>query len=140
MASGDRTLLSILHGRFPALKSRDFRLLWIGQTISVAGGQMQFWALNWHIYALTRSPIALGLIGLFRVVPIVVFSLAGGVIADAHDRRKVFFVSQVILAGIAAALCVLTYANRLHPAGIYTLTAIAASAIAFSNPARQALV
>lgn len=137
---GGNTILSILHGRFPALRSRDFRLLWIGQTISVAGGQMQFWALNWHIYALTHSPIALGLIGLFRVVPIVLFSLAGGVVADAHDRKKVYFFTQIVLASIAAALCGLTWAHHMTAAGIYALTAVAASALAFANPARQSLV
>src|SRR2546421_10224989 len=133
MAPSDRTLLSVLHGRFAALRSRDFRLLWIGQTISVAGGQMQFWALNWHIYRLTHSTIALGLIGLFRVVPIVLFSLAGGVVADARDRRGILFVTQSIQACIAAGLCFLSATHRITPLGIYSLTALGAAGIAFGN-------
>jgi len=63
--------------RFPALRSRNFRLLWIGQAISATGTRMQFWAINWQLYALTHSAKALGLLGLFRFVPIVLLSLLG---------------------------------------------------------------
>jgi hypothetical protein len=61
----------------PALYHRRFRLLWAGLTISVAGSQMQLWALLWHIRTLTDQPIAIGGIGLARVVPVLVFSLVG---------------------------------------------------------------
>ena len=58
---------------------------------------MQFVAINWHVYLLTKSPLALGLVGLFRGVPIIVCSLAGGVVADAVDRRKLLVVTQVVM-------------------------------------------
>ncbi len=135
-----RSLLSILHGRFPALQSRQFRILWIGSTISVAGSQMQIVALNWHIYLLTHSTVALGMIGLARVIPIVIFSLVGGVVADAWDRRRVMFVAQVALAALAAALAGLTYAGRISAGLIYLLTAMGSAAIAFNNPARQSIL
>ena len=61
----------------PSLLHRRFRLLWGGLLISVAGTQMQFWALLWHIRELTDQPIALGAIGAARIVPIVLFSLFG---------------------------------------------------------------
>lgn len=66
---------------FSALRHRDFRLLWMGQIVSVTGSQMQSVAINWHFYLLTKSALALGLVGLFRGVPIVLCSLAGGVVA-----------------------------------------------------------
>jgi MFS family permease len=133
------TSLSTLHGRFPALRSRDFRLLWIGQIISQAGSQMQFWAINWHVYALTHSALALGLIGLARVVPIILFSMIGGALADAADRRRVLLVTQSVMMLVAAALGLLTGFHHLSAFLIYALTMVGAAAMAFDSPARQSL-
>jgi MFS family permease len=72
----------------PSLKHRRFFYLWLGQLLSIAGTQMQIWALFWHIRTLTDQPIALGGVGLARILPIVFFSLVGGVIADSFDRRR----------------------------------------------------
>ena len=63
---------------------------------------MQSVAINWHVYLLTRSPLALGFVGLARVIPIVVFSLWGGVLADRLDRRKLMVVTQIVMAVVAA--------------------------------------
>lgn len=129
-----------LYGRFPALRSRNFRLLWLGQGISGVGSTMQVWAINWQLYALTHNPLALGLIGLFRVIPIVLFSLVGGTVADAWDRRKVMLATQTTLALTAAALGLLTVTHQMTAAHIYLLTVVGAAAMAFDNPARQALI
>lgn len=132
----------VLAGRFPALRSPDFRNLWFGQIVSAAGSQMQFWALNWQIYEITRSPYALGLVGLVRVGPILLFSLLGGMVADARDRRRVLLVTQNTLALVALLLAWLSQAFGNHPPvwTLYVLTALGAAAIAFDNPARQALI
>lgn len=130
----------VSRGRFPALRSRNFRLLWLGQGISGIGSMMQVWAINWQLYALTHHALALGLIGLFRVVPIVLFSLIGGTVADAWDRRKVMLVTQTTLAGVAVALGTLTVTHQMTAAHIYFLTVISAAAMSFDNPARQALI
>ena len=66
---------------FASLRHRDFRLLWMGQIVSVTGSQMQLAAINWHVYLLTRSALALGLVGACRAVPIILCSLVGGVVA-----------------------------------------------------------
>jgi MFS family permease len=132
--------MSRLSERFPALASRDFRYLWLGQIISAAGSQMQFAALNWQIYDLTGSPVALGMIGLVRVIPILFFSLIGGTVADAYDRRKLLIGTQSLLTAVAVTLALLSHQKALAPLGIYLLTAIGAAAIAFDNPARQALI
>ncbi len=126
---------------FAALKHRDFRLLWLGQGISQAGTTMQVVAVNWHISVLTNyNPLALGLVGLSRVAPIIFFSLVGGAVADAHDRRKVMLVTQSAMAIFAAILGFLTDRGLQVVWPIYLLNALAASAAAFDNPARQALI
>ena len=73
----------------PSLKHRRFFYLWAGQLLSIAGTQMQIWALFWHIRTLTDQPIALGGVGLSRILPIIIFSLFGGVIADSGQRAKI---------------------------------------------------
>ncbi|MBM3130185.1 MAG: MFS transporter [Chloroflexi bacterium] len=122
-----------------ALQHRDFGLIWVGQLISLAGTQMQQVAINWHIYILTKDPVALGLIGLMRVVPIIVFSLIGGAIADAHDRRRVLVVTQIAMMFFAAMLGLLTITGLINAPLIYALAALTAAAGAFDSPARQAL-
>jgi MFS family permease len=124
---------------FVALKHRDFALILVGQLISMIGTQMQQVAINWHVYVLTKSPVALGLVGLMRVVPLVVFSLIGGAIADAHDRRRVLMITQTAMMFFAALLGLLTVAGIINPPLIYALAAFTAAAGAFDSPSRQAL-
>ncbi len=124
----------------PSLKHRRFFYLWLGQLLSIAGTQMQIWALLWHIRTLTDQPIALGGVGLARILPVIVFSLVGGVIADAFDRRKILFVTQSAAALLALVLGLLTQWGQVTIWLIYALTALQAIAIAFDGPARQALV
>jgi MFS family permease len=124
----------------PALHHRSFRLLWIGLAISIAGSQMQIWALLWHVRILTDQPIALGGIGLARILPVIVFSLIGGAVADSANRRTVLFVTQSVMALVALALAWLTFQGQITLWQIYALTAIQATALAFDLPARQALV
>src|SRR6185369_13254937 len=125
---------------FAALRHRDFRLLWLGQIVSVSGSQMQFVAINWHVYLLTKSAFALGLVGLFRGVPIILCSLAGGVVADAIDRKRLMIVTQTIMLTSAALLTAGTLAGFKSVWPIYVLSAIASAATAFDTPARQALM
>jgi MFS family permease len=126
--------------RFPALTSRDFRLFWCGQGISSIGSQMQFWAINWHLWELTREEVAIALVGLFRIVPILLFSLLGGAVADAWNRRQVMLTTQSVLAVVALALGVLTQTRAISAWSIYLLSAVGAAAMAFDNPARQSLI
>ena len=125
---------------FAALRHRDFRLLWLGQIVSVTGSQMQSVAINWHVYQLTKSALALGLVGLFRGVPIIICSLAGGVVADAVDRKRLMIVTQTVMLASAALLTAGTLAGFKSVWPIYILSAIASAATAFDIPARQALM
>jgi len=125
---------------YHVLRHRDFRLLWLSQFVSLTGSQMQTVALHWHVYLITRSPLALGALGLTRVLPILAFSLFGGVTADRYDRRRVMFATQSVMLAGAAALAVATLSGRESLPLLYGANALLAAATAFDNPARQALV
>ena len=124
----------------PALYHRRFRYLWIGTTISIAGTQMQIWALFWHIRTLTDQPIALGGVGLARIIPIVFFSLIGGAFADAVNRRRLLFITQSLMTFLALILAALTFRGTINLWHIYLLTALQATAVAFDTPSRQAMI
>lgn len=131
---------------FAALRHRDFRLLWLGQFFSITGSQMQLVTINWHVYLLMRpygekqAAAALGLVGLVRVLPIVLCSLVGGVVADAVDRKRLIVITQIVMLVCAAVLAAFTAAGLTQIWPIYLLTALSSAAIAFDNPARQALL
>src|SRR5688500_4924853 len=101
--------------RFAALRSRDYRLIWSGQLVSITGSQMQQVALAWQLYQLTKSPVALGLLGAFRIAPIILLSLGGGVVADALDRRRLMIVTQIMLALVSAGLAIATWTDQITP-------------------------
>jgi MFS family permease len=124
----------------PSLRHRRFFYLWLGLLISIAGTQMQIWALFWHIRELTEEPIALGGIGLARILPVIIFSLIGGAVADLHNRRKILFITQGAAALQAITLGLLTQFGHVTIWHIYGLTSLQAIAIAFDGPARQSLV
>ncbi len=124
----------------PALRHRRFTLLWSGQMISIAGTQMQLWAIFWHIRLLTDSPIAISLIGVVRFFPVLIFALVGGLVADRFNRRKVLFITQSVLTLTACGLWLLTAAGAIQLWHIYAFTAIQAMATSFDTPSRQALV
>ncbi len=132
-------MLSRLHFP-PALRYPRFRYLWLALILSTAGANMQLWALFWHVRTLTPHPIALGGIGLVRILPVIFFSLIGGVAADRYNRRKIFFLAQCVLAVVAAGLAWLTWRGSITLWQIYALTALQATAAAFDIPARQSLV
>src|ERR1700687_1658918 len=125
---------------FAALRHRDFRLLWLGQIVSVTGSQMQLAAINWHVWLLTKSAFALGMVGFFRGAPIIVCSLVGGVFADAVDRKRLMIITQSVMLGSATVLTIVTMAGLKHVWPIYLLMAIASAALAFDTPARQSLM
>jgi MFS family permease len=124
----------------PALKHRNFTLIWIGLIISMIGSQMQQWALFWHISQLSKAPIAVSIVGAVRFAAVLCFSLVGGLVADRYNRRLILFVTQSIALAVALGLALLTLLGTIRLWHIYLLTAIQASAQAFDLPARQSLV
>jgi len=124
----------------PALKHRRFFYLWLGQLISVAGTQMQIWAIFWHIRTLTDQPIAISGVGLARILPVIIFSLISGAVADSYNRRTIIFITQSCAAVLALILGLLTLSGHITIWYIYLITAIQAIVIAFDGPARAALI
>src|SRR5678816_4446195 len=124
----------------PALKQRNFALLWSGLLISMIGTQMQQWALFWHISQLSKDPIAVSVVGGVRFVAVLCFSLIGGLVADRYNRRTILFFTQSTAMLVAVVLGLLTLSGAIRLWHIYLLTAIQAVSMAFDLPARQALM
>ena len=141
----------------PALHFRDYRIFWVGLFVSVIGSQMQLIAVNWHIFELLRGQtftltlfgrtidlgaeaLGLGTLGLVRVIPIVLFALLGGMLADTRNRRTLLLYAEVAAALMAGALAVLTLTGRETVPLIYLFTAALSAVAAFENPSRQSLV
>ena len=111
-------------GRFAALQHRDYRLYWVGSFVSLIGTQMSSVAIGWQIYQLTHDAAMLGLVGLFTVVPLVLFSLYGGVIADALDRRRLLMVTQAVLLLTSLTLAVTTLSGVISVWVIFGVAAV----------------
>ena len=123
-----------------ALKYHDFRLLWLGGFVSQTGSQMRIVAIGVQLWDLTQNPAALGLLGVFKLVPLILLSLFGGVIADSFDRRKLLLITQGTFAVTSVLLAVSTQFGWISPAIIYGVSALTAATTAFDNPARSAFV
>jgi MFS family permease len=129
--------------RFAALRHRNFRLLWIGLLFSFTGSFMQSAAVLWHVSLLVspdKKGLALGMVGLVRVVPIVIFSMISGVVADAWNRRRLMLMTQTAATGVALVLAFLTARGAVTLWVLYALAALGSTVGAFDLPARQALV
>ncbi len=146
-----------LYERAPALQYRDFRLLWAGQLISTVGSQMQLIAINWHVYEMLRGTtytiqlvgrefdlgagaLGLGAVGLVRILPIIVFALLGGMVADMRERRQILLWTSSASALFAAILSIITLTGNDSLVALYAMTAVGSAAAAFDSPARQSLV
>lgn len=101
---------------------------------------MQIWAIFWHIRTLTDQPIAIGGVGLARILPVIVFSLVSGAVADSYNRRTIIFITQSCAALLALILGLLTLSGHITLGYIYLLTALQAVVMAFDGPARAALI
>ncbi len=126
-----------------ALQHRNFRLLWSSQLISMAGSMMQSAAILWHVSVLVppeKRGLALGMVGLVRIVPIIGFSLLSGVVADALDRRKLMLVTQTGMLAAAGTLAALELSGVKALWPVYVLAAAGSAFGAFDGPARQSLV
>lgn len=124
---------------FSTLKIKNFRNYQIGAFVSEIGNQMQIVAVAWQVYEKTGNPVSLGLIGVANFVPILFFSLIGGLVADKVDRKKLLIVSLISQAVLASALFILTFSHLINPLWIYIILFFIAISQSFSLPVRQAL-
>ena len=124
----------------PLRRDRDFRLLWIGQVVSGLGRQVTTIVLPYQLYVLTGTPLAIGALALVQVVPIMAFSLGGGVVADAVDRRRLLLLTQAGLAAASVALAGLALLPATPVLAIYAVAFVAAGLGAIDQPARSSAV
>src|ERR1044071_2116581 len=88
----------------PLRKHRDYRLLYIGQSVSMFGSMITYVAVPFQVFELTNSSFAVGMLGAAQLVPLLLFALWGGAYADAMDRRKLLIVSELLLTAGSAVL------------------------------------
>jgi predicted MFS family arabinose efflux permease len=124
----------------PLRYDRDYRLLWTGQAISAMGRLITSVVLPYQVYVLTHDLVAVGVLSLVQLVPILVFALGGGAIADAVDRRRLLLVTQVLLTLSSLALALLALVPAPPLAAVYAIAFVAAGLSAVDQPARTSAI
>src|SRR5690349_16336980 len=120
----------------PLRYDRDYRLLWTGQGISAMGRAITQVVLPYQIYVLTNDLLAVGFLSIVQLIPILVFSLGGGAVADAMDRRRLLLISQVALMACSLALVALTLLPTPPLAALYAVAFVSAGLASIDQPAR----
>ncbi|MEU9235311.1 MFS transporter [Streptomyces subrutilus] len=140
IAATDRPQRRVFADLTPLRTSRDYRRLWVGGTISWVGQAMTALAISLQVYDITRSSFAVGLVGLFSLVPLVAFGLYGGAIADTVDRRKLGLYSSLGAAALSVALACAALLDYHRVWFLYAVVALQAVCGALSGPARSAMI
>ncbi|WP_432524078.1 MFS transporter [Kineococcus sp. SYSU DK006] len=117
-----------------------FRRLWIGQSLAAVGTQLTVVTVGLQVYALTSSTFAVGLVGVFALVPLVALGLYGGALVDSHDRRRVALLASLALWVLAVAVAAQAWLHVDSVGLLYGLVALQSAAFAINNPARSAIV
>jgi predicted MFS family arabinose efflux permease len=123
-----------------ALSYPNFRKLWFGACTSSIGTWMQSVAQNWLVLDLTKSTFFLGLDAFLGQLPIMLFTLIGGVVADRRDRRRILLASQYVQMSAAFTLAALVYFGAVHIGFVLALSFLTGCAQAFGGPAHQSLM
>ncbi len=129
-----------LRQMFRALRHPDYRLFWSGNFLSNVGTWMQNLAQGWLVLQLTNSPFLLGLVGFTSFLPVLMFTMLGGVIADRADRRRMMLVTQSAMMVLAAVLAGLTSVGRVTVHHVIWISFLSGVAVALNAPAYQASV
>ncbi len=125
---------------FAALKHRNFRLFWFGQILSLTGTWMHQAAQGWLVYELTNSPFFLGLAGTAASAPILMFTMAGGVIADRYPKRQIILTAHSVLMLLALSLAVLVATGMVNIWHVLILAFCIGTVHAFEIPTRQSFI
>ena len=127
-------------GMFAALRHRNYRLFISGQIVSVTGSWIQSTAQSWLVYQLTGSKVLLGTVAAVQSLPMLLFSVWGGSIADRHPKRAVLFCTQSAMMLLAFVFAALVWSGLIRPWHILILAALGGTAMAFDMPVRQAFM
>ncbi len=128
---------ALTRGAFAALRHRNFRLFYAGQLLSLVGTWMQSTAQGWLVLELTDSALLLGMVTAAGSLPVLLFTLYAGVVADRVDKRRIIVAAQAGAAVLALALAVLTDTGRITVPLIMALVFLLGTANAFEIPTRQ---
>ncbi len=121
-------------------KYRNFRIFWIGQTVSLIGSWMQQVAVGWTALELSNDPLLVGLAAAAGTFPILLFSIPGGLVADRNEKLRVVRIAQSLMLLEAAILWGLSLTGHLTIHWLLTLTLFGGTLSAFEIPARQSLI
>jgi MFS family permease len=124
----------------PLRVSADYRRIVLAHGVSNIGQQMTAVAVGIQVYALTQSSLAVGLVGLFQLVPLIGFGLYGGALSDTHDRRTLGLIAALGLMGCAGVLVAQSVLGLGSVAVLYAVVAVQSAFFAVGNPARQAII
>jgi MFS family permease len=138
-SAASKGFLSRIH-TFDSLAVRDFRLLWLGQLDTSLGQWMDTISRSYLIYHITGSPLQLGLAAAVRGIPLLLFGIIAGALADRSGRKPQLIVAQITNAVLNGALATLVLTHRVQPWHVYATGFLAGTVQAFQNPARQTLV
>ena len=124
----------------PLQASADYRRLWVGNTVSQLGQQMTAVTIAIQVFAITHSTFAVGLVGLFSLVPLITFGLYGGAFADAVDRRKLALLASLGLWSCSLVLVVHAALGVSSVWVLYVVVAMQSGFYAVNNPTRTAII
>ncbi|HEY2080474.1 MAG TPA: MFS transporter, partial [Streptosporangiaceae bacterium] len=124
----------------PLRESPQFRRLWTGTMLSDVGGALTNFAVPLQVWDVTRSPLAVGAIGIAEVVPVLAIGLFGGAVADTLDRRKLVLATTICAAAVSAALAAQAFADPRQVWLLYALVAVASATGAVGGPARRTFI
>ena len=130
----------ILVDTTPLRESRDFRLLFTGQLISIIGTQLTVVAIPYQVYSMTHSSLQVGAISLAQLIPFLAGALSAGPIGDAVDKRPIMIWTAAAMILTSAAMAVNAAAAHPSLAVLYVVSSLAAGLMGFSNTARMASV
>lgn len=122
---------------FSSLKYKNFRNFWIGQWISLTGTWMQRTAQVWLVYTLTRSPLLVGILGVYQFLPMMLFTLFAGVFVDRFPKKKILLLTQTVFMLQAFILTALTYFHVVQYWHVLILSALFGLTQTLDMPARQ---
>lgn len=125
---------------FVGLRYRNFRLVWLGSVSEHTGEFMELAAILWLVNELTHSPLWLTIVGSCRFIPMIVFPLLGGVVADRLDRRKLLIAALLGSASLSSCLAVLAATGRVNLTHLIVISLLGGIAMSFNHPARQTIV
>ena len=144
-ARSDGGVVQVRAGRLladvtPLRECPPFRRLWAGTMLSNVGGALTTFAVPLQVWDVTRSPLAVGAVGIAQVVPLLAIGLFGGAVADTLDRRKLVMATTICAAAVSAALAAHAFADPRQVWPLYALVAVASAIGAVGTPARSTFI